>query len=221
MQTSKKGKNRQFVRTARALVTRLGRSNLAQYMKGVALVRPRGRSVVFETVGNAALQEALQRRSDFCRDSKLGGVLHPGGPSFRELNGVPGLHISFHPFEQAAIHVDHMSPAVAANSEGTCIYDRSRAARHIGQDVLPSLVRTPEGAGLSPPGWAPSHSAVGPAVLRVSGLGRPHRMYRFRAGMGGCGSRGHAPVSGEVLQAEIHRRRAPPEPYAASELEGL
>ncbi|MDQ4142816.1 MAG: hypothetical protein M3198_03575 [Actinomycetota bacterium] len=207
---AKKNNHLQIVRAGRALSARIDRSHLAKYIRGMVLVRPRGRSVLFETQGNEALEEALHRRPDFCRDTRLGGALHAGGVSFRQLDGASGLHITLGPFERAAIHIDRAGPAVGVNRDGTCIYDRSRYPRHLRQDVLPSLVLAAEESALTRRRRGPTLSKPGLPVLRVSGAGQAHRMYSFEVGTLSCGVGVDSSTGPTRHHVEVHPRRAPP-----------
>jgi hypothetical protein len=109
----------------------------------VVLVPPaRGRSVLYASLSNELLYQRLRKHNHFCRDTQLGGALHPRGASFREVNRTPSLHISLEPHDRLAVHLDRSGPAVGRSPKGGCNYERSRAARHIWDDILPSLAWT-------------------------------------------------------------------------------
>jgi hypothetical protein len=128
---------------AHTLSRRLVRSQLFHYVRGVVLVPPtRGRSVFYESLGNEAFYQRLKDHGDFCRDTQLGGALHPRRPSFREVNRAPSLHISLERHDRLAVHLDRSGPAVGRSPNGGCIYERSRAAKHMREDVFPSLTWT-------------------------------------------------------------------------------
>jgi hypothetical protein len=173
-------RHQSFSRTARTLSRRLGQSNLFHHIRGVVLVPPsRGRSVLYASAGNEAFLERLKDHSDFCRDTHLGGALHPGSTSFREVKRTPSLHISLEGHDRLAVHLDRSGPAVDRGSDGGCIYERSRAARHLWDDILPSLSwtwstsdRTGRQRKSLPSGGPPPVLAAGSSADRPSFLHR-------------------------------------------------
>ncbi len=177
-------RHQSFIRTARTLSRRLGLSNLFHHIRGVVLVAPtRGRSVLYASAGNEAFLERLKDHSDFCRDTQLGGALHPGSTSFREVKRTPSLHLSLEGRDRLAVHLDRAGPAVDRGPDGGCIYEHSRAARHLWEDILPSLSWTwstsertgrqrKSSSGGPPPVLAAGSSADGPSFRgRVAALG--------------------------------------------------
>jgi hypothetical protein len=82
---------------------------------------------------------ALQR---FCRDSQRGAMLHGGQRSFREITLDDGeaLHFTFGSGDHVRVHVDHRSPSVGVQGDGSCRYGRRRTAAHIRRDVVPLLL---------------------------------------------------------------------------------
>ncbi|MDQ2825636.1 MAG: hypothetical protein M3Y04_01505, partial [Actinomycetota bacterium] len=71
---------------------------------------------------------ALEADRRFRRDSRLGGILHPGKISFREISPTDSLHILIKD-DQVSAHVDEISPLVVA-SDGSCRYSWSRVLAH-------------------------------------------------------------------------------------------
>ena len=143
--------NARFVRAGKTIASRpVGSSKLSGYLEAQVLVRPHhGRSVIFRSAGNRALVDALERSGDFCRDTRVGGVLHPGRLSYRQINRTPGLHITLEPKDRLTAHLDLAAPATGHASDGRCVYRRSRAVKHVLIDVLP-LVAT-RGTHYEPP----------------------------------------------------------------------
>lgn len=164
------GGHRSLLVAGRTLLRRLGRSKLDGHLRAMLLVRPgRGRSLRYATAGNEVLLRALAHDPHFCRDTAWGGVLHPGRQSFRELR-PGGLHIALETHDLISAHLDRETPAVARGDGGGCLYTRSRTARHIRRDVVPSLARRPGARARHRPAWA-RHGHPGAAPL-----------WRFRAG---------------------------------------
>lgn len=175
--------NARFVRAGRTIASRpVGRSKLADYLEALVLVRPHhGRSLIFRSVGNRQLIDALERSGDFCRDTRVGGVLHPGRLSFRQINRTPGLHITLEPKDRLTAHLDLAAPAAGPGPDGRCVYRRSRALRHVLVDVLP-LVTTGR-SHFEPPvqSQVPRRDSwTSAAPLPVLRLGRRSPIHRSR-----------------------------------------
>jgi hypothetical protein len=145
------GQHRSLVEDGRTLLRRLRRSRLDRHLQAMVLLRPaRGRSILYATLGNETLLEALAEDRHFCRDTALGGMLHPKRASFRELRTRPSLHIALEPHNRISVHFDREAPTVGSSDDGICLYGRARTARHIWRDVLTSLARPPSGSTPTP-----------------------------------------------------------------------
>jgi tetratricopeptide (TPR) repeat protein len=77
----------------------------------------------------------------FCRDTPGGGLLHRGQISVREIANGPGLHLSLGDNNRIYVHIDRVSPAVAATAEGACRYDRAQSLSHMRREVFPLVMR--------------------------------------------------------------------------------
>lgn len=125
-----------------------------------------GRIVALEISGSRPLLSALEDDRHFCRDTRYGRTLHPGRPSFREVDRKPGLHLSIGPGRQMTVHLDLAAPAVRTTPDGRCVYERKRAFRHLLIDVLPLLL-----PGRRPP--KPQRAAARRAPPRLPGAWEP------------------------------------------------
>lgn len=170
------GRRHAHVTAGRAMYGRLGPHGLQAFLKAMLAYRPPGRSVVFTTAGNELVLDALRHSGHFCRDGRVGGMLHHGGTSFREIAKASGLHLTLRPGDRLSVHVDRAVPAMAAKADGGCIYGRRQAMVHLSLDVFSSL-RSRHGAGGGE--HSPVVTAVSTAVvahfLRRSGGPRPSR----------------------------------------------
>jgi hypothetical protein len=167
------GERHRQVAAGRALYRQLGRHGLQSFVTSLLAHRPvRGRSVVFSTAGNRLVEDAVVRAHRFCRDSRVGGVLHPGRRSLREI-GPTSLHVILERGDRLSVHVDRSGPAVGARADGGCIYDHRRTAGHIRQDVLSSLRRGPWGWGRAGDGRAAARTEHAPPVVRFGSPGAP------------------------------------------------
>lgn len=196
----------------------MGSFKLSDYLEALTLVRPhRGRSMMFRSAGNRALVDALERGGDFCRDTRVGGALHPGRLSYRQTNRTPGLHIIFEPKDRLTAHLDVAAPATGRASDGRCVYRGSRAARHVLLDLLPMVATA--GAHYESPrqseiprreSWA---SSVPLPVLR---LGRPTSIHRsgLRAARSSTGVPWRAPPALRRVPDACNFLRGPPYPVA-------
>jgi hypothetical protein len=146
------GEHHSLVADGRTLLRRLGQSKLHRHLHAMLLIRPsRGRSIVYATLGTGPLLDALAHDSHFCRDTALGGMLHPRRASFRELRTPLSLHVALEAHERISAHLDRESPTVGRRDDGACLYTRARTLRHIWRDVVPSLGRPTGGHSLPYP----------------------------------------------------------------------
>ncbi|MGH9188868.1 MAG: hypothetical protein ACRD0Q_02360 [Acidimicrobiales bacterium] len=86
-----------------------------------------GKESTFTTDDPLGMQQALET-AGFRRDSKLGGIFHPGKTSFREVSAHDSLHVVIDG-DQVSAHVDRISP-LQPRSEGSCRYSWTRILAH-------------------------------------------------------------------------------------------
>lgn len=79
-------------------------------------------------VATPDLIRALEADTRFRRDSRLGGILHPGKISFREVSPTDSLHILVKD-NRVSAHVDEISPLVVG-VDGTYRYSWGRVIAH-------------------------------------------------------------------------------------------
>lgn len=82
-----------------------------------------------------ALLDALHRGRRFCRDPRIGALLHPGQTSYRELVSGSGLHLSIGGSSTFDVHLDSVAP-VALGPRMLCSYDLNASLAHWGRDVI-------------------------------------------------------------------------------------
>lgn len=82
----------------------------------------------------------------FCRDTPLGGMLHPGSVSLREISDGDSLHVCVGPDDRITVHVDHLSPVAGACPDGTCRYSLAAVIHHLAAHVRAQLRRLVRGA---------------------------------------------------------------------------
>jgi hypothetical protein len=82
----------------------------------------------------------------FCRDTPVGGILHPGSVSLREISDGDSLHVCVDGDERVSVHVDHFSPVAGAKADGTCRYTVGAVVAHLVAHVRDQLKRTVRGA---------------------------------------------------------------------------
>ena len=85
------------------------------------------------------LVRALEADARFRRDTFLGGILHPGQISFREVSATDSLHVLIRGTHVSA-HVDEVSPLVP-RSDGSHRYAWGRVVAHNALVVLGDLAR--------------------------------------------------------------------------------
>lgn len=67
----------------------------------------------------------------FCRDTRMGGVLHRGGVSYREVSDGESLHVSIVDGTRVSVHVDHFSPVAGTRDDGCCTYSVRAVVSHL------------------------------------------------------------------------------------------
>jgi hypothetical protein len=87
-----------------------------------------------------AFLDALLSGARFCVDTAAGGMLHPGTTSVREVSTGDSLHLTLGAGNLISAHVDAISPVVGRQTGGVCRYEPTRAAAHIGREVVPLAI---------------------------------------------------------------------------------
>lgn len=85
------------------------------------------------------LFDALQRSERFRRDTRLGGIFHPGKLSFREVSPNDSLHVVVDG-NRLKVHVDQVCPLDCEAADGTR-YSLARVVAHNLSDVVTSVIR--------------------------------------------------------------------------------
>jgi hypothetical protein len=80
-------------------------------------------------VGRVDLLKALDANTSFRRDSFLGGILHPGKISYREVSATNSLHVLIGSTGDVSAHVDDISP-LRLRADGSCRYAWGRVLAH-------------------------------------------------------------------------------------------
>jgi len=112
-------------------------------------------SVHFLSRSGKALLQALMATGRFCIEPSggIGGILHRGQHTLREISGSDSLHISIGPGHYFDAHIDRYSPVPVHPGSMFCPQVASPAALlHIGREVLPGWV---PGAQVFPE-WGPT-----------------------------------------------------------------
>jgi hypothetical protein len=96
-------------------------------------------SVAFE--GDAGgLMKALLASHKFCYDAGIGGMLHAGQSSHREISTSDSLHVSVGKGKtDFDAHIDKYAPPNGKDGLA-CVYDPLRTMAHEGREVIPALV---------------------------------------------------------------------------------
>lgn len=84
---------------------------------------------------------------DFCHDSVLSGILHPGMRCYRQipahltLASCPASQQLCFDGQRVIDSFDQVSPAVGRNSDGSCQLGLTCSIGHIINDVIPSFLK--------------------------------------------------------------------------------
>lgn len=94
---------------------------------------PRGRTAEFSSDDPHGILDELLATGRFCRDTKVGALLHRGAICLRELPPGKTLHVALYPDRQRLrAHLDRISPLVRHCPEtSTCDYSWPRAIAHL------------------------------------------------------------------------------------------
>lgn len=109
-------------------------------------------STIAEEAGTANSADRRRLFSDlvasgqFCRDTRLGGLLHPGSVSLREITDGDSLHVCIDGDDNVSVHVDHFSPVAGLCPDGSCRYSLRAVAAHVVDHIVSQFRRLASGA---------------------------------------------------------------------------
>lgn len=96
--------------------------------------------------GRRGFIEHMLANGRFCRDTPLGGVLHPGVVSFREITDGDSLHVCIDGDDRISAHVDRFSPVAGARPDGCCRYSVRAVATHLAAHLVAQARQLARGA---------------------------------------------------------------------------
>jgi uncharacterized protein DUF4157 len=117
--------------------TRFGLWDLVLYVGGIWTSGVGGAH--FNVRDSKAFFSSLLAGAQFCMDTAAGGILHRGATSMREISTGDSLHLSL-TGNTVSAHIDAISPAAGRETGGSCRYDPTAAAAHIGREVVPLAI---------------------------------------------------------------------------------
>lgn len=82
----------------------------------------------------------------FCRDTRLGGILHPGVVSLREVTDGDSLHVCIDAEDRLSVHVDRFSPVAGGRENGCCRYSVRAVVAHLAAHLAAQAHRLASGA---------------------------------------------------------------------------
>lgn len=82
----------------------------------------------------------------FCRDTRLGGIFHPGVGSLREVTEGDSLHVLVGGDDKISVHVDRFSPVAGGRPDGCCRYSVRAVVSHLAAHVAAQARRLASGA---------------------------------------------------------------------------
>lgn len=82
----------------------------------------------------------------FCRDTPLGGILHRGSTSLREISDGDSLHVCIDADDRVSVHVDRFSPVAGGCPDGTCHYSVRAVLAHVVAHLTAQMRRLVRGA---------------------------------------------------------------------------
>ena len=109
-------------------------------------------STIAEAVGASNNADRRRLFSDlvasgrFCRDTRLGGLLHPGSVSLREITDGDSLHVCIDGDDTVSVHVDRFSPVAGGCPDGSCRYSARAVAAHVVAHLVSQARRLASGA---------------------------------------------------------------------------
>lgn len=104
-----------------------------------------------ELTGTAGLDSDRRFLADlvasgrFCRDTRLGGILHPGAVSLREVTDGDSLHVLIESDDKISVHVDRFSPVAGGKDDGCCTYSVRAVLAHVAAHVASQVRRLASG----------------------------------------------------------------------------
>ena len=101
----------------------------------------RGATYHFTTADPTALLAELEGSGRFRRDTRLGGILHRGEVSLREVAPTHSLHITVGKGNRVTAHVDRYSPLATNQPEALARYAIHRIAAHNLAEVVGEVAR--------------------------------------------------------------------------------
>lgn len=119
-------------------LTRFGLWSYISYAWGI-WTRDSG-GAQFVVKDSAKFLSALVSDPRFCLDTPLGGLLHKGSTSVREISDSDSLHLSLGSGNSVSAHIDKISPAIGREASFRCRYDPIASAAHLGREVMPSKI---------------------------------------------------------------------------------
>lgn len=93
-----------------------------------------------------AFFEELVTSGRFCRDTPLGGILHRGSVSLREISDGDSLHVCIDGADRVSVHVDRFSPVAGGCPDGRCRYSVAAVLAHLVAHVNAQCRRVLRGA---------------------------------------------------------------------------
>ena len=109
-------------------------------------MRTTSTSVTVENKDQRRFFTDLVASGRFCRDTPIGGILHRGSISLREISPGDGLHVCIDPDNRVSVHVDRLSPVAGGRADGTCRYSLAAVVRHLANHLGSQLARAARGA---------------------------------------------------------------------------
>ena len=96
-----------------------------------------------DSVVTCDLIKALETNPRFRRDSRLGGIFHPGKICYREISPTNSVHIII-AGDRVSAHVDEISPLILG-TDGSCRYSWGRVVAHNLLVMMGDLARRARG----------------------------------------------------------------------------
>lgn len=95
------------------------------------------RGISGTTKDNNKLMLRLLENSHFCADTPLGGALHKGEKTWRQVvASSEGLHVGVGGKNQFSAHLDDLAPVAGREKDGQCRYSYRDLFPHLSRDVL-------------------------------------------------------------------------------------
>jgi hypothetical protein len=98
-------------------------------------------SVDLETDDNKALLDALVTGGANCIDTGVGGMLHSGQTSVRQISTSDSLHVAVGSGNLSDAHVDLYASVTSRGESVPCQYNPAGTAAHLGREILAEKLR--------------------------------------------------------------------------------